>query len=121
MNSERRNALALVFFVVTAMVASLSLGAVTQTSQQPPKFVAGVDVVEMDVSVWDKDRKPVRGLTAGDFMVLEDGKAQKIVAFDEIYTAAPAPPSAPWMRDVAPDVESNGVKDKELFVIVQIG
>jgi VWFA-related protein len=88
------------------------------SQQTPPVFRAGVDVVEMNVSVWDKDRKPVRGLKAEDFTVLEDGKPQKIVAFSEVYTPPPAAPSAPWIRDVAPDVEANDVKDKELFVIV---
>ena len=41
---------------------------------QPPTFRTGVDAVQLDVSVLDKDRRPVRGLTAADFTVLEDGK-----------------------------------------------
>ena len=45
-------------------------------SGQPPQvtFRTGVDLVDVDVSVLDEHRQPVRGLTAGDFTVLEDGK-----------------------------------------------
>jgi VWFA-related protein len=89
-----------------------------QSPQQTPRFVAGVDVVELDVSVLDKDHKPVRGLKAEDFIVREDGTPRKIVAFDEIYAPPPAPPSAPWMRDVAPDIETNEQAEHNLFVIV---
>ena len=41
---------------------------------QPPTFRTGVDAVQLDVSVLDKDRRPVRGLTAADFTVLENSK-----------------------------------------------
>src|SRR5579871_1317351 len=91
----------------------------SHTPQRPQStFTAGVDVVEMDVSVLDKNHKPVRGLTAKDFTILEDGKPQKIVAFSEEHAPAPASPAARWMRDVPQDVQSNDVADKQLFVIV---
>ena len=51
---------------------------------QPPTFRTGVDVVQIDVSVLDKARRPVRGLSAADFTVLEDGKPRPIVAFSAI-------------------------------------
>ena len=41
---------------------------------QTPTFRTGVDAVQLDVSVLDKDRRPVRGLTAADFTVLDNGK-----------------------------------------------
>ncbi len=43
---------------------------------QPPQFRAAVDLVHLDVSVLDRNRRPVRGLSASDFIVLEDGKTQ---------------------------------------------
>jgi VWFA-related protein len=102
----------------------LALGFVVsarQTAPQqspPPRFSAGVDIVEMDVSVLDKDHKPVRGLTAKDFTVLEDGAPQKIVAFDEVHVPPPAPPTAAWKRDVPVDVQSSAIAEKQLFVII---
>src|SRR5579871_44995 len=93
-------------------------GAQQASPQAPPKFTAGVDVIEMDVSVLDKDRKPIHGLTQPDFVVREDGKPQRIVAFSEFVPPPVTPPSAPWMRTVAPDVQSNDIVDKHLFVIV---
>ena len=43
-------------------------------TQQPPVFRSRTDVVELDVSVLDKNRRPVRGLTRDDFAILEDGQ-----------------------------------------------
>ena len=56
-----------------------------------PTFRTGVDVVQLDVTVLDKDRHPVRGLTADDFTILERGKPQSIVAFSAVDVPAPAP------------------------------
>lgn len=85
---------------------------------QPPRFRAGVDVVRLDVSVLDRDRRPVRGLKREDFTVLVDGVPQDIVALTEIESEVPTKPTAAWMRDVAPDVTTNAVKDPRLFLII---
>src|SRR4051812_8540040 len=77
-----------------------------QTPAQP-RFNLATDLVRLDVSVLDKSRRPVRGLTAADFTILENGKPQSVAAFSAVNVPAPAPPSAPWMRDVAPDVRDN--------------
>ena len=37
-------------------------------------FGAGTDLISVDASVLDADRKPVRGLTAEDFQLFEDGE-----------------------------------------------
>ena len=77
-------------------------------AQQPPTFRTGVEAVVMDVSVLDKDRRPVRGLTAGDFTVLEDGKPQDIRTFKAIDTEDVVETlPAPWVREVAPDIRRN--------------
>ena len=80
---------------------------------QNPTFRAGVEVVHLDVSVFDKDRKPVRGLTAADFTILEDGKPQPIVAFTPMDVPDPdsssVASSSSWTRTIAPDVQTNAL------------
>jgi VWFA-related protein len=95
---------------------------------QTPQFRAGVDLVQLDVSVLDKKtRVPVRGLTAADFTVLEDGSPQTVAAFSfvDIPDTPPVPVVAAhrvtWMRDVAPDVQTNasaGKPDSRLIVLL---
>ena len=103
---------------LSAIVAAWCVCAVWGLAQQQPTFRTGIEIFRLDVSVLDKNRQPVRGLTAADFTVLEDGKPQKIVALSEIDIPDPPPPPAAWMRDVTPDTTTNQVNDKRLFVIV---
>jgi VWFA-related protein len=84
-------------------------------------FKSGVFLVQLDISVLDSDRRPIRGLTAADFTVLEDGKPQKIAAFAAIEVPAPSAPAAAWMRSIAPDVRTNEEAKRpegRLFVIL---
>lgn len=86
---------------------------------QAPQFRSGVDLVHLDVSVLDKDRRPVKGLTPADFTILEDGKPQTVAAFSAIDLPDPAPPPARWMREVSSDVRRNTeIVDKRLVSIV---
>src|SRR5688572_3960635 len=86
--------------------------------QRPPVFRSGVEVVQLDVSVLGKDRRPVRGLTVADFSVFQDGAPQPIVAFDAIDTPVPPEPPARWMKTVTPDVTTNALDDRRLIVLV---
>src|SRR3954468_996296 len=87
---------------------------------QPPTFRTGVDVVQVDVSVLDKERKPVRGLTENDFTILEDGKPRPLVAFVPVNLAEPSQeaPSAPWVRDAPADVITNSVRPEGRLVVI---
>jgi VWFA-related protein len=87
--------------------------------QQPgPTFRAGVEIVQMDVSVLDKDRRPVKGLTAADFTILEGGRPQPIVAFDAVDIPDVDTAGAAWMRDAELNVVSNDRATRRVIVIV---
>ena len=107
--------------IVTAFGFILLALAITVAQQQAPKFSAAVEAVVLDVSVLDKDRRPVSGLKATEFTVLEDGQPQKVSNFEAFDFDDPVPPvpPAPWVREVAPDVQKNtDINDKRLVVIV---
>ncbi len=108
---------ALMPLVVFAVLTSVSV-----PGQQPPTFRAAVEAVVLDVSVLDRDRRPLRGLTAADFTILEDGRPQTIQTFTAVDI--PDPPAedaarAAWTREVMPDVRSNEeFKDGRVVVVV---
>ncbi len=94
--------------IVTWLVLVFVALALLVAQQPPPTFRAGVEAVVLDVSVLDKDRRPVRGLTAADFTILEDGKPQDIRTFkaidlEDVVETLPAA----WVREVAPDIRRN--------------
>jgi len=94
----------------------------TAPDVQQPVFRGRADVIRLDVSVLDKDRKPVRGLTDADFTVLEDGKPQRIVAVAEVDAAENDPEPTAWMRHVPSDIAYNDLSqrigDGRLFAII---
>ena len=117
-----RRALLLVFALAVTAVPPHAATSVTQQAAQQPQFRSRLDLVHLDVSVLDKKRQPVRGLTAADFTVLEDGKPQPVTVFSAIdVPPPPPPPSAKWMRDVPADVQTNDKVEQpegRLFVIL---
>jgi len=116
-----RRTLGIVAVVIgLAPVAFQARQAPGQSSTQP-RFRAGTDLLELDVSVLDPLRRPVRGLTARDFTVVVNGKAQPIVAFTEVTvpaTPAATASGASWMREYSPDVVSNTTTDDGRLVIL---
>jgi VWFA-related protein len=105
--------------VRSALAGVLALLTLAQNPQQPiPRFRSGVDVVLLDVTVLDRNRRPVRGLTAADFTILEDNREQPIVSFEELSAPEPDGSVAPWMREVAPDVRTNSADHRRLVMIV---
>lgn len=65
--------------------AAVCIAAFSLFAQQDDRFGATVEVsiVNVDVIVTDRDGKRVRGLTAADFEILENGKPQPITNFAE--------------------------------------
>jgi VWFA-related protein len=105
---------------VLTIGASL-LGLAAQVPDRPtPRFNAGVDLVRLDVSVLDRHRVPVVGLTREDFTVIEDGQPRPIQSFVEVHVPGPARADAPWTAQVPSDVASNTRVDEggRLVVIV---
>jgi VWFA-related protein len=76
---------------IFAILALLALAAAGQQSQ--PIFTANSNLVIVDVTVRDKAGRPIAGLQASDFTVLEDGKPQKIAMFEfQKLSEDPEPP-----------------------------
>jgi VWFA-related protein len=103
-------------------VLPLSVASRQVVPQSTPSFKAGVELLVLDVSVLDDKRQPVRGLTAADFTILEDGKPQVVASFSAVDLPDPLTEgtvTAPWVRRVAPDVQRNtDIKDRRIVVIV---
>jgi VWFA-related protein len=93
--------------IVLLLLVALPAVVLTQT----PQFRSAVDLVHLDVSVLDRNRAPVRGLTRADFTILEDGQPRSVdnfVAVD-VPPPPPVPPPNSWMRTVATDVQTNDI------------
>ena len=104
------------------LAALLSLLVPLAAQQTPPvRFRGSVDVVRVDVVVRDRQGNVVRGLTAADFVVTEDGKPQSVTTFDfeEILTSPPAsgdPPPAVLDKPAAPAIAVAGSIPKREIV-----
>ena len=70
--------------------AAAIVSTVLSASAQQSKFRAGVDLVNLGVTVVDKQGKLITGLKADDFQVIENGKPQSVTFF-----AAGQPEQAP--------------------------
>ena len=113
------------WLIASGLAISVAAIVAVAAEQQPtpqPTFRTAVDVVQVDVSVLDKNRKPVQGLTTADFTILEDGKPRPIVAFVPVNLEEPNHALAPaaWVRDVAPDVVTNAVKPEGRLIVIML-
>jgi VWFA-related protein len=89
--------------IITTVVVAATATSTSPSAQQQPVFRSRLNLVSVDVIVRDKSGAVVRNLTASDFEVREDGKAQQITNFnfEEITDkAVPAVQSADLLAGV---------------------
>jgi len=81
-----------------SIVALFLVAASTRGATQQPTFPSRVDLVTVDVLVFDRQGNPVEGLTRNDFTVREEGRPQEIAAFELVKVAASEPAAARSMH-----------------------
>ncbi len=86
--------------VVVAAVAIVTIGASSSRARQSPVFSARVDTVRVDVSV-RRGGAPVRGLSASDFDVFDNGVRQHV----DLVADAEAPLEVVLALDVSGSVQ----------------
>lgn len=67
--------------ITVAAIVSLWIIATSEEVSPQQRLRSGIDLVELDVIVLDKDRRPVRGLTQQDFTVKESDDVRPILGF----------------------------------------
>src|SRR4051794_28963971 len=85
----RPTAAVLLFAAVT--LSAQSGGQAPASGGQAPSPVRDnvtVSVVEVPVTVVDRDGKPVRGLTAANFRIVDEGKKRPLASFDAVDFAS---------------------------------
>jgi VWFA-related protein len=89
--------------IIATVVVAATAASTSPSAEQQPVFRSRLNLVSVDVIVRDKSGAVVRNLTASDFEVREDGKAQEITNFnfEEITDkAVPAVQSADLLAGV---------------------
>lgn len=95
------------------------------SANQKGAIRAAVNLVEVDVAVTDRDGKPLKGLRQDQFSIAEDGKDQKISAFDyydverleKADTAETAPITIPIGSVAAAEEVRQQVRDRRMIVL----
>ena len=126
--SGRRAAVALLLAGTAVAAVAAQRGQVLNPIQGPPRpqpgqalpqFRSQVDLIHLDVSVLDRNRRPVQGLGPSDFTILENGQPQKLAVFNAVNIPVAVPPKTAWLREVAPDVRNNeDLRERRLFLIL---
>jgi VWFA-related protein len=97
-----------------------SVAGLSGRQEARPQFRTGVELVQLDVTVLDNNRRPVTGLNAADFTVLDDGVETPVRAFTPVELARPLAAPPVWAGDTSPDAVTNQAtrEDGRLLVIL---
>lgn len=92
---------------------------ITGDVQQPPHFQTRVEAVVLDVSVLGRDGLPVRGLSAADFTVLEDGRPQPVSTFTLVDLSGIEATAPGWLRNAPLEAGANDdVAEGAIYVVL---
>ena len=114
MGGRRRAALGM-----SAIAAVALSGAVA--AQQPPMFRSGVELIEVDATVLDRDGNPIPDLRAADFSVTVEGEPRTVVQAQFISLRAPA--ASPGARESlaeAAGYTSNADADPGRLIVILV-
>jgi hypothetical protein len=102
-----------------AGIVTLASPAAQDPAQEKPPLIfrAGVDAVQLEVSVLDRERRPIRDLTARDFLVREDGRPQPIIDVQAIHLDRQEREPV-WEHAVRSDLATNDIADRRLIAVV---
>lgn len=100
-------------------LALMALPALAQApSERPPLVVpVGVDLVQVDAVVTDKDGRYVTDLTAADFEIVEDGSTRAIANFRYVQNAAPVSDAA-TVPVAAPASPATPAETRTLAIVI---
>ena len=109
-----------------AAAVSITVGSVPFAAQDPPReqptFRSGVQLIEVDVRVFDRGGKFVSDLARDDFEVLENGRVQKLEALYLVgVPGGSASASAPSPKDPAalmPGAQAPGPEAPQTWIFV---
>lgn len=103
------------------IIAATTLAATqaNTTPQDLATFRSGVQLIDVDVVVTDKDGKPVKDLTRDDFEIIDHGRVQDIRTFTQIdLSIEPLSALAARRTMVEPDIVSNTQPEGRTYVLL---
>ena len=111
-----------VAWLAGALAAAAAATLFGQAGPAPPSFPAQAEAITVDVVVLDRDGQPGAGLTKEDFTLLDGGRPQQIVGFEErrALTGALAPAAATdaVAERVATNISSGPARGRVLVILI---
>ena len=104
----------------TSAIAAVVLSGMV-AAQQPPMFRSGVELIEVDATVLDRDGNPIPDLRAADFSVTVDGEPRTVVQAQFISLRAPERSARPSVSSAAEaSYTSNADADPGRLIVILV-